>query len=166
MAKRVKKTRVVDRGAKKILREMKSLEGATIDAGYFEGVPSGEPTVSIAEVATFNEFGTFGEAGGRSGAQIGRIPPRPFMRPAFDKNVMKYREVTKQLLKDLVGQRLGGLKILKTIGAMMVGDIKQEITNVREPPNAPSTLAIKGQGKLPLIDTGTMKNRADFRIKL
>lgn len=173
MTRKIKKTKDKDKGAKKILRELKSLRGSSIDAGYFTNVASGDPSVTIAEVATFNEFGT--SRGAIAGldfvgpilsdkVSIG-IPPRPFMRPAFDKNIVKYTKVTKELLLKIAGKKLGGLRVLKTIGALMVSDIKQEITNVRTPPNAPATIEAKGFDN-PLIETGTMKNRTDFRIKL
>ncbi len=150
-----RKTRDKDKGMKKILREMNSLENASIDAGYFRGVQSDDPTITLAEVATFNEFRL----------RDGVTPTWPFMRPAFDKNIAKYKRVSKELMLQLVGQRLGSLKVLRAIGALMVSDIKQEITNVRAPPNAPATKDAKGFDN-PLIETGTMKNRADFRVRL
>ena len=130
------------------------MKGASIQAGYFEGVQSDDPSLSLADVAVWNEFGT----------NDGHVPERPFLRPAFDKNIAKYQAVAKKMLADLKGG-IGGLRILQTIGALMASDIKKEITNVRTPPNAPETIAAKGFDN-PLIESGTLKNRADFKIEL
>jgi hypothetical protein len=165
MAKKQRKTKSVDKGQKKVLRELNEIKSATIEAGYFEQERSSDSKLSLADIAIWNEFGTFEAAGGRGGAQIGHIPPRPFLRPAYDENIVKYQATAKRLMQQLAGRSIGGLRILRTIGAMMVSDIKKKITDIKAPPNTPATIAAKGFNN-PLIETGTLRNRADFRIKL
>lgn len=155
MAKKQRKTKSIDKGEKRILRELKEIKSASIEAGYFEGEQSSDPGFALAELAATQEFGT----------QDGDIPPRPFLRPAYDENIVKYRTVAKKMMQELAGRSIGGLRILRTIGALMVSDIKKKITTIRTPPNAPATIAAKGFDN-PLIETGTMRNRADFKIKL
>ncbi len=54
---------------------------------------------------------------------------------------------------------------LSLFGERVVGDIKKKITSIREPANAPSTVAGKGFDN-PLIHTGTMRNRIKKRVNL
>ena len=65
----------IDRGYKAIMREIDRANNAFVDVGIFEGARNPETNTSVAEYATYNEFGT------------ATIPARPFMAISFDENI-------------------------------------------------------------------------------
>ena len=124
------------------------------DAKYQDGTP-------VAAVAAWNEFGTK------------NIPERPFFRQAIAgmedgiANIIKARIDPK---KGIVDERLADV-----IGAYAAVQVQESITSLREPPNAPSTIARKrkklggkkgvGGGENPLIDTGFMHDSVTWQVE-
>jgi hypothetical protein len=53
---------------------------------------------------------------------------------------------------------------LNKLGILAQGDIQQEITDLRDPPNAPATIKAKGSSN-PLIDTGEMRSKVTWQVK-
>lgn len=136
-----------DKGFQRELRRHRNADGIRVLVGFHGDEPPYPDGTSIAEVAAFNEFGT------------SRIPARPFMRNAVDKYQDSWFE---QIRKD----RQRGLDehaIAQRLGLRMVGDIRQEITDLDTPPNAPSTIARKGSSN-PLIDTGRMRQSVKHKV--
>lgn len=90
------------------------------------------------------------------------IPPRPFMSNAFRRREM-YRLISKYhgflmrgtMTPEQVGELIG-------IGAQ--GIIMEEITVLRDPPNAQSTIDRKGSSN-PLIDTGNMRQSVTYKVE-
>lgn len=118
-----------------------------VRVGFLEGGEYPDGT-SIPMVAVFNEFGT------------SKSPPRPFFRimiktkaPAWGSDISKVLKATKYD----VAQTLGHM------GARIQRQLMQSITDLVDPPNAPSTIARKGFSQ-PLIDTGTMRNSVAFEV--
>lgn len=106
------------------------------------------PAVSVASVAAKNEYGG------------GHTPPRPFMRDAVRKNWRKWRN----FVQDRLPVILDGKKTLLELGDIMSDDIRQSIIDFSNPPNAPSTIAIKGFND-PLVDSGQMAESVRMRVK-
>ena len=52
-------------------------------------------------------------------------------------------------------------QVVSKLGILAKGDIQQSIVDLRDPPNAASTIRAKGSSN-PLIDTGEMKNSVDY----
>lgn len=133
----------------KLLKDNKS----KLSVGFFKGqmVKSGNKDIPQAQIAYWNEFGT-GD---------GKIPPRPFMRLSIEKNNKNWLNFTK---KALLKNNLEIKKTINQLGLLMVGDIQKEITDLRTPPNAESTIKKKGSSN-PLIDTGLMRNSVKHKVK-
>ena len=128
----------------------------SVKVGFFKTAkhPDGTP---VAAVAAWQEFGTH-----RDGQT--HIPERPFMRNAVRKSREDVREVIEAGIdpKTLaVSGQLAG-----RVGALVKGAIQKEIVNLREPPNAPSTLKAKKPKSNPLIDTGTLRTAVTWRVEL
>lgn len=139
-----------DKGMKQYLRSLGNLNGVIVDVGLMNGAVNKEGA-NIAEYGAFNEFGT------------SKIPERPFMRPAFDKNKGKYSRMIEQAT-DPKTSRLAFARIVQELGLRAQEDIRQEIDNKTSPANKPSTIKKKGSAH-PLIDTGAMRTSVTYRIK-
>lgn len=116
------------------------------------GFPAGKDSTDREDVsalykATVNNFG------------LG-VPKRPFMAVAFAQNVDKY----KKFLSKKISEDPEGLDThFEKLGAMGAGDVKRSIINLKEPPNAQSTIDAKGSSN-PLIDTGHMNQSVTWEI--
>ena len=123
-------------------------------ARYEDGTP-------VAAVAAWNEFGTK------------TIPERPFFRNALAEmedgiaNIIKAGIDTKKMVVD---DRLAG-----RVGEYVAGQVQESITALKDPPNAPETVARKrkklhgkkgvGGGEDPLIDTGFMHDSVTWQVE-
>ena len=139
-----------------IIRKALSASGVeTLRVGFFKTAkyPDGTP---VAAVAAWNEFGTRTKAGGQA------IPERPFFRQALRKVQDDVSELVQDsidsktmIVDDLLADRLGGL---------VAGAVQENIRDLKNPPNAPSTIARKGSSN-PLIDTGTMRTSVTWQAQ-
>ena len=130
-----------------VLQKLK-LQFGTVDVGFFKGTHTYPNGKDVTEVARDNDKGTK------------RIPERPFMIPAGNKAANKTINIT-------VGSIAGGMdeqQALSKAGELFVGFIQKEITNLKEPPNAPYTILKKGSSN-PLIDTGTMRQSVKWKLR-
>ncbi|MBF0858167.1 hypothetical protein HKD24_02935 [Gluconobacter sp. LMG 31484] len=88
------------------------------------------------------------------------IPARPFMRNAIANN----RDQWPALLAAALKQAKGDIdKALDIAAEAIVGQVQEEIRNLGDPANAPSTVRSKGFDK-PLIDTGHMLNSVGYEV--
>ena len=134
--------------------------GIQSDAGENEGV-------SIAEYASFNEFGTR------------TIPERPFMRKTFDDNLANYNKLIERLFKGMLGGKLDAKMAFKILGQQTEDDMKNTITTGNFKPNSDITINggwmrspsgkpfyVKGKGSnRPLIDGGAMIGAITFEVE-
>lgn len=125
----------------------------TIDVGLFEGsrYPDGE---SIPEVGYFNVYGT------------DTIPARNFFEP------LKTSVDIRRTVQHFAGEYMKTLIILSgkdargslvKIGLQGEQALKNSITELQDPPNAPSTIRRKKSSN-PLIDTGLMRASISHKI--
>lgn len=152
---RAPKTRIVDRGATRIIRSAKLTNNVELAVGLFGEDRHANDPFTLPEIGAVNEFGT----------ADGHTPARPFMRTAFDENVTKYNTIIKTLLTKVIDGELRPLQMIDQVGILMVGDIKKKITDIRTPPNAQSTIDTKGFNN-PLIRTGLMRNSVKHKIRV
>lgn len=142
----------IDKGWKNIVRELEKTKFMEVAVGILEG--SENEGVSIAEYASYNEFGTE------------RIPSRPFMAMSFDEN-------TTQIDKDFIsqwGQILQGKKTaidsLTIIGQKHAERIQKTITNRNILPRlAKRTIKAKKGSTKTLVDTGAMVSAVQISIR-
>ena len=119
---------------------LKRLQDSSITVGVHKDAGSYESGESVVDVATYNEFGT------------PDIPERSFLRSTIGNNRAKYKgEFEKAYLEAI----RGGMNLRAAagfIGNVARDDIKKTIKDMKEPGNAPSTIAKKGFDN-PLIET-------------
>ena len=124
------------------------------DAKYQDGTP-------VAAVAAWNEFGTK------------NITERPFFRNALAEmedgiaNIIKAGIDPKKMVVDE--------QLADRVGLYAAAQVQESITALRDPPNAPETIARKrkklhgkkgvGGGENPLIDTGFMHDSVTWQVE-
>ena len=106
----------------------------------------------VSLVAARNEYGVPSE----------RIPPRPFFRLAI-KN--RFPKATLRVLKGRV--RPDKMYVDSTtatlLGTVLQAELQQSIIKLKDPPNAPMTIKIKGSSN-PLVDTGKLVRSVSFKL--
>ena len=137
-----------DLGYRAMLSALAGLREADTRIGIHEeeGASDTGGDLNLAGIAMVNEFGS----------DDGHIPERSFLRATVDANAVRYEG----MLERAVTRAIDGDAPLQTglalLGARVEGDVKATITDMTEPPNAPSTIAAKGSSKV-LVDTGAMR---------
>lgn len=89
----------------------------------------------------------------------GKIPPRPWLIPG-------YKQGEKRYTKDLKHSIESGLNLptaMLRIGSLATGEVQKYMTDLRVPPNAPLTIALKGSDN-PLIDTGLLRSSITYKL--
>ncbi|MDT3693283.1 MAG: hypothetical protein ROM03_02630 [Mucispirillum sp.] len=130
-----------------VLQKLK-LQFGTVDVGFFKGTHTYPNGKDVTEVARDNDKGTK------------RIPERPFMIPAGNKAANKTINITVQSIASGLDEQ----QALSKAAIMFKNAIQREITNLKEPPNAESTILKKGSSN-PLIDTGVMRSKVEWKFK-
>jgi len=130
----------------------------TIDVGFFETdkYPDGTP---VSLVAAVHELG-FPDKG---------IPSRPFMRMAYKDKKEDWNRLAGELFTQVAAGKMDWDKALNQIGLVIVGDIKQSITDNTFEPLADSTIAArarrsKSHTDKPLIDTSRMLTSIKHKV--
>lgn len=151
--------RDIDRGFLNLRRVMRTIQASAsyAMAGVSEARNnrSGED-ITNAELAVIHEFG----------APAAGIPERPFMRPAFDANRVKYELQILRGVKRIYDGKTDPMKLLALLGQTMAADMKARILQGPPipPPNTPRVRARKealrrkgSKGEVrTLVDTGRM----------
>lgn len=104
--------------------------------------------ISVAQNALWQNFGTK------------RIPPRPFFTDMIENNSPRWGESMAYLARV---HNYDAKKVLTNMGLGIKAQLVRSIVEWSDPPNAESTVAIKGFNK-PLIDEGIMQNSVDFEV--
>lgn len=118
---------------KKALAELDSKE---IRVGFFDTAkyPDGTP---IAYVAAIQEFG------------YKSIPPRPFMRPAENKNKAKWAKQIAEGVRAALDGKVTIEHALEQVALGAAGDVKKAIKAVNSPPLSILTLLLRKHRKNP-----------------
>jgi hypothetical protein len=110
--------------------------------------------MTVATVAAINEFGT----------TDGKIPSRPFMRRSIDDNVGRLQKIIQKLVLAMTEGKLNEVAALRRLGLFGVSLMREKLLTGKWVPNKPSTIARKGAGKKPLVDTSVMVNSIEFEV--
>lgn len=102
--------------------------------------------LNLASIAAVNEFGS----------DDGRVPERSFLRATVDVHAVAYTEQLTRATDDAAMGKRSLRDGLARLGARAEGDVKQFMTDLQDPPNAPATIAAKGSSN-PLINTGRLR---------
>lgn len=124
----------------------------TVDVGIIDAGEHDSGDITVAGVGFANEFGTE------------KIPERSFIRSTTRE---KKKEIVALQEKILIKIQNGSMTTdegLGLIGEMVADLIRQKIVDIREPPNAPSTLAAKAPKTNPLINTGQLKLSITYEV--
>ncbi len=142
----------IDRGWQAIKREVEKAQGQIVAVGILSG--SANDGVSIAEYATYNEYGTK------------NIPSRPFMAISFDEGRAEIDADFKRQTDALVTGKATANAALTIVGQKHVTRIKKTITGRNiPPPLSPKTIARKKGSSKTLVDTGAMVNAVQIELR-
>jgi len=147
--------RVIDRdlGWKAIKREMLKAKTLEVAVGILEGSKNGDGA-SIAEYATYNEFGT------------DKIPERQFMRTAFDESKAKISQDMNREGKRMALGQATARDALTIIGQRHASRIQNVITGRNFLPKlAQSTIDAKHGSSKTLVDTSAMVNAVQISVR-
>lgn len=137
----------------RVIRTLNELKSYRLEVGVF--AESGE----YAMIASVHEFGAIIN----NGKAVITIPERSFIRSTFDEKENEWFEFLKNQINKLITSNGSALLVWELLGAKMVADIQKKIRDLKDPPNAPSTIAAKGSSN-PLIDTGGLRQRITYRV--
>ena len=133
-----------------VLKELQATENIHITVGI-HGDANREDGGNAVLVAAANEFGT------------DTIPERSFIRSTVD---ARRADIAKVITKGM-GQVADGKRTAKDVaeiaGTFTTAAMKKTITELRDPPNAPSTIAKKGSSN-PLLDIGAMRAGVTHKV--
>ena len=142
-----------DLGWNRIMRNLDSLDGTEIDAGILKDSGTDSRGTPFVDIALYNEYGTF------------RIPSRPAVRKASDKNQRAWGDIAEAEVGNIIDGGGSKSKLCKRVGKQMVKDIQAIFGDTSElAPNAPSTIRRKGRNE-PLVDTGTLRSKVNYRVE-
>lgn len=145
---------VIDRdlGYNRIMRDLQKLDGMEVVAGMLKDSGKASNGASYVDIATWNEYGTR------------RIPSRPFIRISADTNRQAWAKMAQQCVNDVIDGDSPS-EAAKVVGHRMVEDIRKVFGDTSQlKDNAPSTIKKKGRNE-PLVDSGEMRRRVNFRIE-
>lgn len=138
-------------GRIRIQRRGLQLRGSLVDIPTLRvGFPGGSEDGVLAR-AVYNHYGT------------PTIPARPFISLSVRKNRAKYRSLLRNSAAGILKGDTTPTSALTILGLAAVADIQQTIVDLRDPPNAESTIRGKGSSN-PLIDTGQMRQSVTFKV--
>lgn len=146
-----------DRGAKALLKRFRtaSEKPATVKIGVLEAegaVEHGDEGPTVAEIATYNEFG------------LG-VPERSFIRAYVDENEAVLQERMRKIAQAIKDGKIATPEQgLERFGLLVVGEIQSRISDGIEPPNAESTIARKGSST-PLIAGGLLRTSVTHKVE-
>lgn len=146
--------RVEDRdlGFNRIMSDLRDVGKSELVVGVLDGEPPYPDGTSVSDVAFMNEFGT------------DEVVDRPFIRPAFDDNALKWRKQLQRAFSLRITKPNTAKAVLHELGKDIRAAIKKNIVDKKDPPNSPETIAIKGFDD-PLIDTRRLLRSIKFRVR-
>lgn len=147
------RVKVRDLGYASVLKELKATEGVHITVGVHGDQKPRSGGTPMTLVAAANEFGT----------TDGRVPERSFIRATVDSRRNDIAEVMQKQMKLLEDGKRSAKDVAEIVGLWTANAIKKYMTDLQEPPNAPSTVARKGSSN-PLIDTGQLRSAVTHKV--
>jgi len=138
--------------------------GATIN--HPGGTAYGYKTAADAKKrkVQFLKAGTGYKVLGKTKPHIIKIPARSYIRSTMDENGERYTKAAEGLMGRLIDGDLTKFDALSLMGQLIESDIKDKMTNLRNPPNTPGTIQRKGSDN-PLIDTGLLRSSIRYVVK-
>ena len=88
-----------------------------------------------------------------------KIPARPWLKPGVDAGNLEYVNIIEKGAAS--GEPID--MTLNRVGVVAVSEVQKYMTELRTPPNAPSTIKKKGSSN-PLIDSGALRQSVTYKI--
>jgi len=135
---------------------VKKIVNTSAKVGWFGMYPADKNGVSksVGGVAYNNEMG------------VGRIPPRPFLRPSIDSNKNKWMGALRSQIKQVFNGDKSIDQALMTTGLLAQKDIQNTIADLWSPALSPATINIRERKRG--VDSGSgssSKNLSRKQIK-
>lgn len=124
--------------------------------------PNSEHGETVGQIAAKNYFGTSGYQDVR-GNWVPPIPARPWLTEAIVRKKDNLQAVVKKASRSVAAGKIDATRALELIGAYMVGQAQETISEGVPPPNAPLTIKLKGSSK-PLIDSGLVRQSHTYKV--
>ncbi|KOY81571.1 hypothetical protein I6G82_08365 [Lysinibacillus macroides] len=137
-----------------LINELKKLKKYEIHVGIF-----GSDDAEYAMIASVHEFGITIQK--EKGSIV--IPERSFLRSTFDEKQNEWFKFVEKQMAHVLNRRIGAKTLCERLGAKMVADVQEKLTDLDTPPNAPATIAKKGSSN-PLIDSGGLRQRITYKV--
>ena len=131
----------------KLLKQLESLFKKEITVGLH-----GDVGGDILSRGIYNEFGTK------------NIPERSFIRAGYDTEKKNIINDAEKLTRKVVAMEIKPQTAANLLGDATKGRIQEFAIDLRDPPNAQSTIDKKGSSN-PLVDTGQMIGAIDYKVK-
>lgn len=93
------------------------------------------------------------------------IPPRPFIRNAWNANKYNYERIIMNGVKSIIFNGVTAKSVLDQLGATAAADIQRSSIALRKPANAPATIDRK-RSTNPLVDTGELQRMVTYKVDL
>lgn len=127
----------------------KKIEKLTHDKTVLVGIHEDAPQVEGGDI-TMAQLGAVLHFGNQN------IPSRPWLDVGVQSGSADYLSIIENNSDDMDNA-------LNMIGSIAVGKVQQYMTELQDPPNAPSTVKKKGSSN-PLIDTGALRQSVTYSI--
>lgn len=114
----------------------------------------GRGALTNLEIAIINHFGTLD----------GHVPSRPFLTSTADAKRKAWMDLLSAVLVKIVKGTLTLRDALELVGMQAAADVKRTIRAGMSPPNAESTIRMKGSSK-PLINTSQLVNGISHQVE-
>ena len=150
-----------DREWRKIEKEIDEPGAGAVYIGVLQEEGSGDGKNDLAGIATVHEFGA-----SIQGTAFGDIiiPARPFIRSTLDMEENNIYRLAELLWGKVLDGDMTKREALSRVGILIQGKIKRRIQLLRDPPNSPVTIALKGSDN-PLIDKGILVNAIQWVVR-
>ena len=143
-----------DLGWNKIMRDLADLDGTEIVAGILKDSGNDSRGTPYVDIAIYNEYGTK------------HIPSRPAVRIAADENGKKWQDTAKSGICDIIDGKGNKSAVCEKVGEQMKKDIQSIFGDKGKlKPNAPATVKKKKGRDTPLIDTGKLRSKVNWRVE-
>jgi len=99
---------------------------------------------------------------GQTKPHLIKIPARPWLSPGFESGFQEYVAIMQE---GIIEATEGGdiMDSMNRLGVIAVGKVQQYMTQLKSPPNAPSTIKKKGSSN-PLINEGLMRSSVNYQL--
>lgn len=155
----------------KLIKVVNELKHTEVQIGIFA-----EDDSFVAMIAAVHEFGTTirpkngkylkipMKEGGLIQLEAVTIPERSYIRAGFDANKADIQDFVETEIEKVLLLKQEPNVFFEKVGKFCVNKIREYLTDLSSPPNAPFTIEQKGSSN-PLVDTGRLRRAIDYKVE-